>query len=47
MLEASFSEASDAWQHTLATLPSVEEVTNHDNIFRPRHTATDLRRRSR
>ena len=34
MLEASFSDASDAWQHTLATLPSVEEVTNHDNIFR-------------
>jgi ABC-2 type transport system ATP-binding protein len=34
MLEASFSDASDAWQHTLATLPAVEEVTNHDNIFR-------------
>jgi ABC-2 type transport system ATP-binding protein len=34
MLEASFSDASDVWQHTLATLPSVEEVTNHDNIFR-------------
>src|SRR5947207_2467940 len=34
VLEASFSDASDAWQHTLATLPAVEEVTNHDNIFR-------------
>src|SRR5947207_1553734 len=34
MLEASFSSVSDAWERTLATLPSVEEVTSHDNVFR-------------
>jgi ABC-2 type transport system ATP-binding protein len=34
MLEASFSTVSDTWERTLATLPSVEEVTSHDNIFR-------------
>jgi ABC-2 type transport system ATP-binding protein len=34
MLEASFSEVSPTWEETLATLPSVEEVTSHDNIFR-------------
>jgi ABC-2 type transport system ATP-binding protein len=33
-LEASFSSTSDSWEHTLATLPAVEEVTSHDNIFR-------------
>jgi ABC-2 type transport system ATP-binding protein len=33
-LEASFSSTSDSWEHTLATLPDVEEVTSHDNIFR-------------
>jgi ABC-2 type transport system ATP-binding protein len=33
-LEASFSATSDSWEHTLATLPAVEEVTSHDNIFR-------------
>jgi ABC-2 type transport system ATP-binding protein len=33
-LEASFSSTSDNWEHTLATLPAVEEVTSHDNIFR-------------
>jgi ABC-2 type transport system ATP-binding protein len=34
MLEASFSAVSPSWEETLATLPSVEEVTSHDNIFR-------------
>jgi ABC-2 type transport system ATP-binding protein len=34
MLEASFSLVSEAWEHTLATLPAVEEVTSHDNVFR-------------
>ena len=34
MLEASFSSTSDSWEHTLATLPSVEDVASHDNIFR-------------
>ena len=34
MLEASFSEVSPEWERTLATLPDVEEVTSHDNIFR-------------
>ena len=34
MLEASFSPISPEWEHTLATLPDVEEVTSHDNIFR-------------
>src|SRR4051794_21172694 len=34
MLEASFSEVTPAWEHTLATLPAVEDVTGHDNIFR-------------
>src|SRR5439155_16814107 len=34
MLEASFSEVTPAWELTLATLPSVEDVTSHDNIFR-------------
>jgi ABC-2 type transport system ATP-binding protein len=33
-LEASFSSTSDSWEHTLAMLPAVEEVTSHDNIFR-------------
>jgi len=33
-LEASFSSTSDSWEHTLATLPAVEEVNSHDNIFR-------------
>jgi ABC-2 type transport system ATP-binding protein len=33
-LEASFSSTSDSWERTLATLPDVEEVTSHDNIFR-------------
>jgi ABC-2 type transport system ATP-binding protein len=33
-LEASFSSTSDSWERTLATLPAVEEVTSHDNIFR-------------
>ncbi len=34
MLEASFSDAPDGWEQTLATLPAVEDVTSHDNIFR-------------
>jgi ABC-2 type transport system ATP-binding protein len=34
MLEASFSSTSDSWEHTLATLPAVEDVASHDNIFR-------------
>src|SRR4029079_12956219 len=34
MLEASFSAVSPRWEEPLATLPSVEEVTSHDNIFR-------------
>jgi ABC-2 type transport system ATP-binding protein len=33
-LEASFSSTTDSWEHTLATLPDVEEVTSHDNVFR-------------
>ena len=34
MLEASFSQVSPEWEIMLATLPDVEEVTSHDNIFR-------------
>jgi ABC-2 type transport system ATP-binding protein len=34
MLEASFSEVTPRWEQTLATLPAVEEVTGHDNVFR-------------
>ena len=34
MLEASFSDVTSSWEHTLATLPAVEEVTSHDNVFR-------------
>jgi ABC-2 type transport system ATP-binding protein len=34
MLEASFSDSSEGWQRTLATLPGVEDIASHDNIFR-------------
>ena len=34
MLEASFSEVTPRWEQTLATLPAVEDVTGHDNVFR-------------
>src|SRR5436190_1785572 len=34
MLEASFSTIPDTWEHTLATLPAVEDVASHDNIYR-------------
>jgi len=33
-LEVSFSAISDDWERMLATLPAVEEVVSHDNIFR-------------
>jgi len=34
MLEASFSATGDSWEHTLATLPGVEDLASHDNIYR-------------
>src|SRR6187549_404119 len=34
MLEASFSTTGESWEHTLATLPGVEDLASHDNIYR-------------
>jgi len=34
MLEASFSSMPESWERTLATLPGVEDVASHDNIYR-------------
>ena len=33
-LEASFSEIPAGWEQTLRSLPGVEDVTRHENIFR-------------
>jgi ABC-2 type transport system ATP-binding protein len=34
MLEASFSDTSEAWKRTLSMLPAVEDITGHDHVFR-------------
>jgi ABC-2 type transport system ATP-binding protein len=34
MLEASFSTTGESWETTLATLPGVEDLASHDNVYR-------------
>jgi hypothetical protein len=34
MLEASFGNAPANWEATLASLPGVEEIQRHENVFR-------------
>jgi ABC-2 type transport system ATP-binding protein len=34
MLEASFSTTAESWEQTLATLPGVEDLASHDNVYR-------------